>query len=70
MQKLTFIAETDTQGRVAWVWAKRPAWKAARPADARSISASDLARAQFHGAAEDDIRAWVSAQARGGRAQN
>ena len=55
-----FIAETDADGTVLWVWRFGQDDRIAKPVGAVRLCPEDLECASFHGASESAIRTWVT----------
>lgn len=59
MKKTRYIAETDGNGSVAWVWRFGVDDRTAQPLVPARLGLADLDGASFHGASEQAIRRWV-----------
>jgi hypothetical protein len=68
MTRLRFIAETDGFGQVSWVWRFGPDDRIARPVKRTDLDPADVHEAEFHGAPETAIVAWLTGHAEGRRA--
>jgi len=61
--KPIFVAETDEQGRVAWVWRVESDRQRARPVGDPKRHLAELTAARFSGAPPLSIIEWLTARA-------
>jgi hypothetical protein len=59
MKNARYIAETDGDGLIAWVWRFGPNDRIAHPVNPSRYDPADLDGADFHGASQVAIREWL-----------
>lgn len=69
MRNWLYIAETDAEGRVDWVWVKPPHADVARPVDPAKDRFDPEASGEFAGGSRQAILDWLEGVARAGSAQ-
>lgn len=62
--RVTYIAETDDRGEVAWVWVDSEGQKSVRPFDGKRHKFDRSAAAAYSGAQRDVIEAWLAGQSK------